>query len=185
MEIFIWIAQIVGIFAMLFNILSYQQRSRAGAIGFQLGGALLFAVNFLMLGAVVGGILNLVAAVRAIVFLHREKFQADRISWLVGFIAVYMASYALTFTAFGKEPTALNLLVEFLPVIGMTATTVSFRLTDAKAIRRFGLISSPCWLIYNIANFSIGAILCEVLSLCSILIGILRLDRGSHTRPTK
>lgn len=178
-ELFDLIAQIIGILAMMFNILSYQQKTRTRAIAFQLGGALLFAVNFLMLGAIVGGILNAVAAIRAVVFLNRDKLQANRISWLVGFIAVYAASYALTFTVFGKEPSALNLLIEILPVIGMTATTISFRLSDAKAIRRYGLISSPCWLIYNIANFSIGAILCEVLSLGSIIIGMLRLDRNA------
>ena len=62
-------------------------------------------------------------------------------------------------------------------VIGMISTTISFRLTDAKSIRRYGLISSPSWLIYNIANFAIGAIICEVLSLGSIILGIIRLDR--------
>lgn len=179
MELFDISAQLIGIFAMMFNILSYQQKTRTRAIAFQLGGALLFAVNFLMLGAIVGGILNAVAAIRAVVFLNRDKLQANRVSWLVGFIAVYIASYVLTFTVFDKEPSTLNLLIEILPVIGMTATTISFRLSDAKAIRRYGLISSPCWLIYNIANFSIGAILCEVLSLGSIIIGMLRLDRNA------
>ena len=130
-----------------------------------------------MLGALVGGILNAVAAIRAVVFLNRDKLQANRPVWLAGFTAVYIASYILTFTVFGKEATIVNLLVELLPVIGMTATTISFRLTDAKAIRRYGLISSPCWLVYNIANFSIGAILCEILSLGSIVLGILRLDK--------
>lgn len=171
-------AQIIGIFAMGFNILSYQQKTRSRAIAFQLGGALLFSVNFFMLGAIVGGILNVVAAIRAVVFLNKEKLKADRLSWLFGFTAVYMLSYVLTFTLFGKEATLVNLIVEFLPVIGMTATTVSFRLSDAKAIRRYGLISSPSWLVYNIANFSIGAIACEVLSLGSILLGMFRLDRN-------
>ena len=92
-------------------------------------------------------------------------------------MAFNILSYILTFTAFGKEPTGFNLIVEFLPVIGMTATTISFRLSDAKAIRKYGLISSPSWLIYNIANFAIGAICCEVLSLISIVIGMIRLDR--------
>lgn len=172
-----WIAQIVGLFAMAFNILSYQQKTRSGAIAFQLGGALLFSVNFFLLGAIVGSMLNVVAAVRAVVFLNKEKLKADRLPWLLGFTAVYLLSYILTFTVFGKEATIGNLIVEFLPVIGMTATTISFRLSDAKAIRRYGLISSPSWLIYNIANFSIGAICCEVLSLFSILIGMVRLDR--------
>ena len=107
MDLFYIIAQAVGLLAMAFNILSYQQKTRERAIAFQLCGGGLFAVNFLLLGA----------------------------------------------------------------------TTLSFRLTDAKAIRRYGLISSPSWLIYNICCFSLGAIVCEVLSLFSIGIGMFRLDR--------
>jgi len=167
MKLYDILAQLVGIAAMAFNILSYQQKTRTRAIGFQLFGSALFAVNYFLLGAVVGGILNLVGTVRAAVFLNREKFRADRIGWLIGFTVVYLLSYLLT---------VFNLIVEFLPVVGMTATTISFRLQDAGDIRKFGLISSPSWLVYNIVNFSIGAICCEVLSLGSILIGMLRLD---------
>ncbi len=173
------IAQAIGLLAMAFNILSYQQKTRSKAIAFQLCGGTLFAVNFFLLNAIVGSILNVIAAIRAIVFLNKEKLHADHPAWLAGFVVTYVLSYILTFTAFGKEPTTVNLIVEFLPVIGMTATTISFRLSDAKAIRRYGLISSPSWLVYNIANFSIGAICCEVLSLISIVIGMVRLDRAN------
>lgn len=172
------LAQVVGLFAMAFNIFSYQQRTQKRAIAFQLGGSVLFAVNYLMLGALVGGILNAIGIVRALVFLNKEKLHATRPPWLIGFTCMYLLSYLLTFTVFGKEPTLFNLIVEFLPVVGMTATTISFRLSDAKAIRRFGLVSSPSWLVYNIVSFSVGAIICEVLSLCSIFIGMLRLDRN-------
>ena len=171
------IAQILGLAAMAFNILSYQQKSRKGAIAFQLCGSALFAVNFWLLGAVMGCILNLISAFRAIVFLNRDRFRANHPAWLAGFLLNFLLSYVLTFTLLGKEATAVNLMVEFLPVIGMTATTLSFRMTDAKSIRRFGLVSSPCWLVYNIAVFSLGAIICEVLSLGSILVGMRRLDQ--------
>ena len=171
------IAQIIGLAAMSFNILSYQQKTRSRVIGFQLFGGLLFCINFFLLGAISGSLLNAVAVVRAIVFLNKEKLHADHPVWLAGFVGVYLLCYGLTFTVFGTEATARSLILEALPVIGMTATTISFRLTDAKAIRRYGLISSPSWLIYNVASFSIGAIICEVLSLGSIVLGILRLDR--------
>lgn len=184
MDFYNLIAQGIGILAMGFNILSYQQKTRNRAIAFQLCGGFFFAINFYLLGAIVGSLLNVVAVVRAVVFLNREKLHADRPVWLVGFVAVYALSYLLTFTLFGTEVTAKNLIVELLPVIGMTATTISFRFTDAKAIRKFGLISSPSWLIYNIANFSIGAICCEVLSLGSILIGMLRFDSGAKQPQT-
>lgn len=171
------IAQIIGIFAMIFNLLSYQQKTRNKAIIFQLFGTTLFTVNFLMLGAMVGGLLNLVGAIRAIIFINKEKLHADHIAWQIGFVIVYFTSYILTFTLFGKERTVFNFIIEFLPLIGMIATTISYRFTDAKAIRKFGLISSPAWLVYNIANLAVGAILCEILSLGSIIIGIIRLDR--------
>ena len=171
------IAQIIGLFAMAFNIFSYQQKTQRGAIAFQLGGSILFAVNYLMLGAMVGGILNAVGIIRALVFLNREKTKATHPAWLIGFTAVYLLSYVLTFTVFGKEATPFNLIVEFLPVIGMTATTISFRLSDAKSIRRYGLVSSPSWLVYNVGSMNLGAIICEVLTLGSIFIGMFRLDR--------
>ena len=104
------IAQVIGIFAMVFNLLSYQQKTRNKAIIFQLFGTTLFTVNFLMLGAMVGGLLNLVGAVRAIIFINKEKLRADHIAWQIGFVAVYFASYILTFTVFGKEPTPRSTL---------------------------------------------------------------------------
>ena len=176
MTTFELIAQAVGIVAMSFNILSFQQKTHKRVITFQLFGSLLFALNFFMLDAAVGAILNLVGAMRAIVFMNREKFRANHIGWLIFFTALYLSSYVLTFTVFGKEMTAFNAIIELLPVAAMTATTVSFRLQNARAIRLFGLFSSPSWLIYNIVNFAIGAIICEVLSLCSIVLGLIRYD---------
>lgn len=173
---FMLIAQTVGIVAMAFNILSYQQKGSKGVVVMQLFGGALFSLHFFMIGATVGGILNLIGTFRAVVFSNREKFRADRLFWLVFFIVLFIASYILVFTAFGKEFKAVNAIVEVLPVIAMTATTFGFRSNNAKTIRRYSLISSPSWLVYNIVNISVGAIICEVFSLFSIVIGILRYD---------
>jgi len=171
------IAQIVGIFAMLFNILSYQGKKQKTVIALQLIGGALFAINFLLLGALVGGILNILATIRAIVFLFKDKLKADRLPWLFGFVASYIAVYILNFTAFGKEPTAFNLIVEVLPVIGMLALNIGFMLKNASDVRKCGLVSSPAWLIYNIIVGSWGAIACEALTLISIFVGMFRHDK--------
>lgn len=170
-------AQGIGIVAMLFIILSFQGKEQKSIIALQLFGASFFAVNYLLLGATVGGILNILGAVRAIVFLFKEKLHADRLPWLFAFIALYIAVYILNFTLLGKALTPYNLIIEFLPVIGMTALSVGFRLKKASDVRRCGLVSSPSWLIYNIAAGSWGAIVCEILTLISIFIGMLRHDR--------
>ncbi len=171
------IAQSIGIIAMLFNILSYQSKQQRWVIALQLCGGALFSVNYLFLGAKVGGLLNILAAVRAIIFLFKDKLKADRLPWLFGFVSLYVAVYILNFTLFGKEPTLYNLVIEMLPVIGMTALNIGFRLKNASDVRRCGLVSSPAWLIYNIASGSWGAIACEVLTLGSIFLGILRHDK--------
>ena len=170
------LAQIIGIIAMIFNILSYQGKKQSTIIAMQLIGGALFACNYLMLGALVGGLLNIIGVIRAIVFLNKEKLKADNILWLIGFIASYIAVYVLNFTLFGKELTLYNLFIEILPVIGMTALNIGYRLKDASGVRKCALVSSPSWLIYNVASFAIGAIICEIITLVSIFIGMLRYD---------
>lgn len=177
METFEIIAQAIGIVAMVFNIVSYQGKKQSTVILLQFIGGTFFAVNYLMLGAAVGSILNIIGAVRAIVFLFKDKLKTDRLPWLVAFIASYIVVYVLNFTVFGKEASAYNLIIELLPVIGMVALTLAYRMKNASDVRKFGLISSPAWLTYNIVVGSWGAILCEIFTLGSILIGMLRHDR--------
>ena len=174
------VAQAIGVAAMIFNILSYQSKQQRWVIALQLCGGALFSVNFLMLGATVGGILNILATVRAVIFLFKEKLKADRLPWLFAFVSLYVAVYVLNFTLWGKEPTAFNLIIQILPVIGMTALNIGFRLKRAADVRRCGLVSSPAWLIYNIAAGSWGAIACETLTLISIAVGMLRHDRANR-----
>ena len=123
-----------------------------------------------------GGLLNVIGIFRAIVFLKEDCFHAKHWAWLFGFVAIYLLSYLLTFTVFEKAFTLSNGIIELLPVIGMTATTFAFRAKSAKSTRLLGFVSSPAWLIYNVISVSIGAICCELFSLLSILIGLLRFD---------
>lgn len=169
-------AQIIGVFAMAFNIWSYQQKQQKYIIALQLGGSFLFAVHFFMLGAYIGGLLNAISIIRAILFLYKDKLKTDNVIWLSGFITVYVICYVLTFTLFGKDFKPFNAVIELLPVIGMAATTFAYRCKTPKGTRLFSLISSPSWLIYNIVAISIGAICCEVFSLISIVVGLVRID---------
>lgn len=170
------IAQIIGVFAMAMNCLSYQQRSKVGILLFQLIGSALFAVNFFMLGAYSGAILNVVAIIRAFVFIKKDFFRAEHPAWAVAFSVTYVLSYALVFTALGKEATPYNFIVEILPVIAMIVTTVGFRFKSAKALRRFGFVSSPLWLCYNVCSVAVGAIICEAINIVSLVIATVRFD---------
>ena len=171
------IAQIVSIIGMLMGVLSYQQKGKARILTFQLIGASLFVIHFFMINALSGAILNFVAIVRALIFIYEDKVHGDHPAWTIGLTATYILSYISVFTVFGKEPTVKNLILEILPVLAMTVTTIAFRYKEDKILRRVTFISSPMWLTYNAIFFSLGGIIGESLNIGSAIIGPLRVDR--------
>lgn len=171
------IGQAIGIAGMFFNVISFQGKSARAVMLMQFCAATLFSISYFMIDAPGAAMLNAIAVARAAVYANKEKCRADKTAWLVIFIALYVASYIITFTVFDKPHTVFNFVIELLPVIALTVTTIGFKLQSAKIIRRFGIVNSVSWLIYNIINFAIGGILCEVFCLVSIVIGIFRLDR--------
>ena len=176
MEIYDFVAQAIGVVAMAFNVLSFQLRSRNGVILLQSIGAFLFSVNFFMLGAYGGCILNIIVVLRSLVFFNAERTRARHPLWTALFVAAYIGTYVSLFTLFGVAITPVNLVVESLTVIGMCFSHAGLYFNTARHIRFFGIGSSPLWLVYNVINFAVGAIVCESLNIISIAVGILRHD---------
>lgn len=170
-------AQAVGIVAMFFCVFSFQQKNPKGILILQTVGALLFSLNFLLLGQYIGSILNLLGCIRSILLLKKEKWHTDNLVWLAIFTVGYVGAYVLTFTVFGEEPTLPNLALQCLPVIGMFSAHLAFRCGDAAKIRKISLVASSSWLIFNVIVVAVGAILCEIFNIISILIAMARFDR--------
>ena len=170
------IAQALGIIGLIMNVLSFQQKTKKSLITVQLFGGLCFSIHFLLMQAPTGCLLNLISFFRGIIFSNKEKFKADHILWLPFFFSLFITAYALSFAVFDKEPTAYNLIVEVLPVLGMMVSTISFRMKNAATVRKLSLINSPLWLVYDALTRSVGGTLCEVMCLVSIIVGIFRLD---------
>ncbi len=176
------IAQAIGIVAMALNILSYQRKRQRDIILMQMGGAVLFTVNFIMLGATTGACLNFIAILRAAVYANKERFHAEKAFWCWLFSGIFVSVYVLSFAVFGKTPTTYNLIVEAIPVVAMIVTTISFRAKEAATVRKLALIGSPLWLIYNCLFFAVGGIICETVSIISAIVGMLRYDKKKVTQ---
>ena len=184
------IAQGFGVLGMAGNILSYQQKKQRGIILFQLVASIFWIIHYVLLGIAantfyIACLLNGAGVLRALVFSNKEKFKAEKLGWLVFFVCLYVASYALTFTVFGKQPLLSNFAIELLPLIAMTANTVGFRMKTARATRLANLVNSPCWLLYSVFSFSLPGILGETMTITSTLIGFLRYDRKKSSPDKK
>ena len=167
------IAQAFGIAGMTLNAISYQAKKQRTIILLQFFGGAFFVINMYMLNAYMGALLNAIGVVRAAVYANKDKIRNLKLCSGL-FIAAFLLSYVAVFTVFNKELTLLNILVELLPLAAMTTMTIAFSLPSAQTVRRFALFASPCWLIYNIVNLSIGGILCESFSILSAITALVR-----------
>ena len=143
----------------------------------------MFFLNFLLVGIAdgvfyIGTLMNLLGILRSIVFASKKVFRSDKPFWIGIMTVLYLGAYALAFTVFGTKPTVYNLLIEFIPVVAMIAGTLVVYMKDAGNARKLSLISSPSWLVYDIAAGSLGGIIGEILNIGSIFVGMIRHDIG-------
>lgn len=169
------IAQILSIFGMVCIVSSFQMKNKKVLLTVYLSGNILFSVSYFMLGAPTAGLLNGICGIMALVNTQSEKIKKR---WVVNviFYILFTTSYVLSFTVFDTPRIPSRFIQELLPLISMYIMTISFSMQGSAVVRRLGLINSPLWLIYNILVFSIGGIICECISLCSIILGIIRHD---------
>ncbi len=163
------VAQSFGMIAFVIAALSFQRKTQRGITLMQTLSCLCFTVHFMILGAMGGFIFNVIGIVRAAVYSLQKTYK-----WAASSVWIYIftgASLAACIYSYQTEG-----FIVILPMLGMIVTTISFRLKNAKAVRRLTLLNTPCWLIYNVVNGSVGGSMTEIVNFCSILIGMFRLD---------
>ncbi len=160
-------AQFIGIIAFCLAVWSFQQNEHKKIVLLQLLANICFALHFYMIEAYTGALLNLIGAVRSVVFVCKDKKWASSNWWLVFFSLICIAAGVYTW----------NGIPSILPIIAMVLTTVAFGIPNPKLTRLVAFPSSPLWLIYNLINQSWGGLATEVFNMLSILIGMMRFDR--------
>ncbi len=159
--------QIFGALGMVCLYCSYQQTKRERLIACKLGSDVMWAVHYLLLGAVGGAIPNFVGIFRELVFINREKHKWARFPlWPVFFIAVNMG------LALAKLETPLTLL----PICASAFVTVSLWLKNPRMTRIICAPVSLCFLIYDIFVGSWVGVINESIALISIVSSFVKND---------
>ncbi len=171
------IAMIISIIAMIFIVLSFQIKNKIPLFVVQIIGMLLFMVSYFFNASGIGVIINLINLIRNVVyiFIKANNRKLERVTCICLMVA-YAASYAV-YTAVAGLSLADNLW-NALPVIGALFGTIGTLLASKSVnmYRAWKYGDSVCWLSFNI-NIGLGAIggiICEVLTLISLTVGILR-----------
>ncbi len=155
------VAQIIGFVPMVLSYFVFHFNSRKSIITTKAIADLLWMIHFLMLGALSGAFTNAVCAVRGLVFSQRgrKKWASSVVIPII--FCIFTLSVTLVSWAGYKS---------LLPVIGSCLGILGFWSTDPKNIRKFNLPALTLWLIYGILTLSLSTIICNIVSIVSIII---------------
>ncbi len=161
-----YIAQGLGVIALIIAILSFQQNEQKRIVTFQMISSVFFCVHFCMLGATLGGILNGIGIFRAAIFRNRDKAWASHIGWFFLFCGLFIAAGLVSWAG----------SISLLPILSMILTTVAFWVKNPRIVRAVSAPASPLWFIYNLAYASYPGMITETFVFTSILVAFFRYD---------
>lgn len=162
------IANIVGVFAVVTFVLSYQQKTRKGIVICNAISRALYVVQYLLLFAFEGAVLDVLGIVASVMAQKKDTpFIKKHLKAVV--IAVNL-SIVIAGLLLYKNPFSL------LPMIGVLFHTGAFWLTKEKNIRVVSFLGSPFWLIYNLYSHAYGSAVGDVMTMASIALAFIRYD---------
>jgi len=160
------IPQIVGLLAVAAFLWSYQQRKRRNIIIFNVTSRFLYILQYLLLGAFSGAVLDIMGAISSLVAAKKDiPFikKHSRAILIILDILIVAAGLALYENVFS-----------LLPIIGVLLHTSAFWINDERMIRRVSLLGSPFWFAYNFYSKAYFSSLGDILSMVSIVIAMLK-----------
>jgi len=163
------IPQIIGLAAVATFLLSYQQKKRKNIIIFNTISRCLYILQYLLLGAYSGAVLDVLGAISSVIAGKKHTRFIKRHTKAV-FIAINLV---IIFS--GVAIALINKsLLDLLPILGVLLHTSAFWITSERTIRRVSLLGSPFWLVYNFLSRAYGSAIGDVLTMASIVTAMLR-----------
>ena len=160
----ILIAQVIGFVPLILSFFVFLQKSRKSIIIFKGCSDLLWAAHFFVLGEYSGGLVNLVNTVRDVIFAYKGKKRTGHIIIPIIFCIFTLLSTLPTFAG----------VKSIFAVVGSCVAVIGFWQTNVERLRIYNLAATILWLLYGLLTFSISAILCNLISIASILISFTK-----------
>ena len=160
---------IIGILAVAAFLFSYQQKKRANIILFNVISRILYIIQYCLLGAFSGAVLDVLGTGSSIAAGQSERVRIRRFKWVI--LALVNAAII----------TAGLLLYEnifsLFPIVGVLLHTSAFWIKNERIIRIVSLLGSPFWFVYNLTSLAYGSAIGDILTMVSIIIAMIRYRR--------
>lgn len=160
------ITQIIGFVAFALAVLTFQSNKHKSITLTKCASDALFVVQFIMLGAYTGAMMNGIGCVRNIVYsILVEKKKNVRIAVIVFSIIVVISGIA-----------TWNGPISLLAIFGKLLSTLSYAFKNPRNVRRMTIPVCIVWGIYDSICGSWAGVLTEIFTLTSIAIAYIRFE---------
>lgn len=163
------ISQIFGLGAYVCLGMTFFIKSKKNILKLSIINSLLFAIEYVLLGAYSAVAINIVSIV-GIVWYYFDDLSNKKNNY----ISIIVVS--ILFIVFGIL--TYNKPVDLIVILASLSYTYSIWQTDILVYRWFGLINSMLWLLYNVKYYAIVGVVFELLCLIVKLIGVIKLYRN-------
>ncbi|MBQ3075641.1 MAG: YgjV family protein [Clostridia bacterium] len=174
------VPQLIGLLAVATFLLSYQQKKRSNIILFNVISRCLYILQYLLLGAFSGAVLDILGAVASVVAGKKQTpFVKKHLKLVI------LSMNALIVCAGIAIAVGNRSVLDLFSLAGVLLHTGAFWLSSEKIIRRISLAGSPFWFIYNFLSRAYGSAIGDLLTIGSILLAMYRHREKKQENPTE
>ena len=167
----ITLSYVAGFLGIVSTVVIYQQKTRIGLLITKLISDVIWFCQYALIGAWSGAAISVIAIIRELIFINRKKKWANSPLWLLLFILFSGVSGILTWKN----------LYSIFPCIASALAVIGFWIGRPKLSRFLSYPISSCMLTYAISNTAYMAIINELLSIGSSVVGNIRHDFKNRT----
>ena len=163
------IPQFIGLLAVATFLLSYQQKKRKNIILFNVISRCLYILQYLLLGAFSGAVLDILGAVASVVAGKKHTGLIKKhLTLVILLMNGLIVAAGLTIAIINRS------WLDLFSLAGVLLHTGAFWLSSEKIIRRISLAGSPFWFVYNFLSHAYGSAVGDLLTMGSILLAMYR-----------
>ena len=172
------IGQIIGVIATALCCLACQMKKKETLLLVQTGGVILFSLQYFLIGAISGGVLNSVCVIRNIVFyIQEDKAEKDKAKGETkaqGKFAKYFAPVLFAVAICICSAFSWKGWYDVFILSALAINTLCIGTLSAQNFRKSLVLTCILALCYNVIVFSIGGIINECITIVSSIIGLIR-----------
>ena len=156
----------IGFLGTLTVAIGMQQRQYNRIVACKITNEIISGFQYLLLGGFTGMAVNFASCFANGTYWWRIRKGKSTLPFQIVFGIMFVVIGSLSWHGW----------VSLFVIAAKLISSVALGINNTRVIRILNLISTPCWLMYNIYMFNIAGMCSDLIMLTSLIIAVIRLD---------